>query len=169
MDLHQAFEPALETEAVSDYETERNKPMPSRNHSFIQSRLNIALGKYLDQFEILPELNLAPPGVKPSVPDLCIYPKIEIDLLDDEIKVTDAPITAIEILSPKQSIEDVKEKIFQIYFPAGAKSAWLVVPTFRTVYVFSPDRKYVAFTSGTLHDPATGISLELDSFFPKGH
>jgi Uma2 family endonuclease len=157
---------AFETEVVADYETERSKPMPSLNHSIIQSRLNIALGRYANQFEILPELNLAPPGVKPSVPDLCIYPKMEVDLLNDEIKVTDAPITAIEILSPKQSIDDVKEKIFEIYFPAGAKSAWLVIPTFRTVYVFSPDRKYAAFTSGTLHDPATGISLELDSFFP---
>lgn len=164
MDFHQTLE--LEAERVSDYELERDKPMPSRNHSIIQSRLNIALGKYLDQFEILPELNLAPPGVRPSVPDICIYPKMEIDLLEDEIKVTDAPITAIEILSPKQSIDDIKEKIFQIYFPAGVKSVWLVVPTFRTVYVFTPDRKYATFASGTLHDPATGISLELDSFFP---
>lgn len=56
--------------AETDYEIQRDKPMPSRNHSYIQSRLNIALGQhYLDKFDFFSELNLSPPGVKPSVPD----------------------------------------------------------------------------------------------------
>jgi Uma2 family endonuclease len=156
--------PAIE---YNDYETERNKPMPSRNHSFIQSRLNFALSKhYLDKYDFFSELNLSPPGVKASVPDLCIYPKTLIDLLEDEIQVTEPPITVIEILSPEQGMNSVKNKFFQIYFPAGVKSVWLVVPTLRSVHIFTPDRKYTTFTSGSLNDPATGITLELDEFFP---
>lgn len=157
----------VESELELDYETERNKPMPSRNHSIIQLRLGAALiNHYDDQFNFMGELNLAPPNVKPSVPDICIYPKSLINLLEDEIKVIEPPLTAIEILSPKQSIDDVKDKFFNIYFPAGVKSAWLVIPTFRTVYVFTPDRKYATFNSGTLNDPTLGITLELDEFFP---
>lgn len=161
------FEEEVQTIELEDYETERNRLMPSKNHSIIQSRLNIALGKhYGDQYEFLPQLDLAPPGVKPTLPDLCIYPKRAVDLLEDEIKVTEPPITAIEILSPMQGIEEIKSKFFQIFFPAGVKSAWLIVPPVKTVYIFTPDRKYATFTSGSLHDPATGITLELDEFFP---
>ncbi|HFA51362.1 MAG TPA: Uma2 family endonuclease [Bacteroidetes bacterium] len=150
-----------------DYETERNKPMPSKNHGIIQSRLIIALGvSYLDQYEFISEVKLALPGVKPSIPDISIFPKESVDLLEDEIQMTEPPLTVIEILSPKQSIDDIKNKIFDIYFPAGVRSAWLIIPTLRTVYIFTPDRSYDIFTEGKLHDPATGIELELDSFFP---
>ncbi len=153
--------------AIEDYQTERNKPRPSKNHSYIQLQLGAALvRRFKDQFNFMSELNLSPPGVKASVPDLCIYPKAPIDLLEDEIQVTEPPITVIEILSPEQGMNSVKNKFFQIYFPSGVKSAWLVVPTLRSVHIFTPDRKYTTFTSGSLHDPATGITLELDEFFP---
>ena len=152
----------------TDYVTERNKPMPSRNHGIIELRLGAALFKYYDnQFNLMTEVDVAPPGVKPSVPDICIFPKSPIDLLEDEIRVTEPPITAIEILSPMQGMEELKNKFYQIYFPAGVKSAWLVVPTLRSVHIFTPDRKFVTFNAGKLHDPVTGISLELDEFFPK--
>lgn len=160
--------PVTDALEKNDYEIERNKPMPSKNHSYIQLRLGAALlNAYEDRFNFLSELDLAPPGVKPSVPDICIYPKSPVDLLKDEVKVTEAPITTIEILSPKQGIEDVTSKIFEIYFPAGVQSAWLIIPPLRSVHIFTPDRNHTTFNTGALYDPATGISLALDSFFPK--
>ncbi len=157
----------MEAAALSQYEIERGKPMPSKNHGIIQSRLNIALGKaYADQYEFIVELKFAPVGLKPAVPDLCIYPKMPVDLQQDEISVVEPPITAIEILSPKQSIEEIQSKMFNTYFPAGVQSAWLIVPPLRSVHIFTPDRKFVTFNSGSLHDPATGITLDLDSFLP---
>ena len=165
-DFHFDEEDVDVLELEEDYETERDKPIPSKNHSIIQFRLSIVLGKhYLGQFEFMPEVKVAPPGIKPSVPDISIYPKMKVDWLNDGIEMTEPPITAIEILSPTQSIEEVKDKIFDIFFPAGVRSAWLIVPTFRTVYIFTPDRQYTTFTSGSLHDPATGITLALDEFF----
>ena len=158
---------ASETQDETNFETERNKPMPSRNHAIIQARLIAALiNNFLGKYEIMSEVSLALPNVKPAVPDICIFPKVPVDLLEDEIKITEPPVTAIEILSPTQSLDDVKDKIFDIYFPAGVQSAWLIVPTLRSVHVFTPDRKFVTFNSGKLNDPVTGISVELDDFFP---
>ena len=45
-------------ETLSDYERERGKPMPSKNHSVAQFRLIVALSRYSSDFSILPELNL---------------------------------------------------------------------------------------------------------------
>lgn len=149
------------------YKNERNKPMPSKNHGIIQSRLNIALGKYLSEFEFITELSLTLPDVKSSVPDISIFPKMKIDLFDDEIKVSEPPITVIEILSPTQSVDEIKDKIFDIYFPGGVQSAWLIIPTVRTVYIFTPDKKITTFTEGTLKDAATGIELTLNDFLPQ--
>lgn len=157
----------VESELENEYEIERNKPMPSKNHGYIQSRLNAVLNKYyFEKLNIFSELKIALPGVKPAVPDLSIYPKASINLLEDETEVTEPPLTAVEILSPTQAIEDITDKFFTIYFPAGVKSAWLVILTFRTIYVFTPDHQYTTFAGDTLHDPATDITLSLDEIFP---
>ncbi len=64
------------SESAVRYQRERHKPIPSRNHSAIQSRLIIALGKKYDtKYEFFSELSLNLPDVKPAVPDICIYLK----------------------------------------------------------------------------------------------
>ena len=149
-----------------DYETERNKPMPSLNHGALQMQLGASLFlKYANQFKIVSEVKLALPSVKPAVPDISIFPKMPVDWLNDEIQVTEPPLTVIEILSPKQSIDDIKNKIFDIYFPGGVKSAWLVIPTVQSIHIFSPDRTFKTYTSGKLIDPVTGIELDMDKVF----
>lgn len=168
MDLKEESQTAESYEALEKkYETERNKPMPSKNHSTIQFLLSVALGKYLNEFSFFTELSLTLPDVKPAVPDVAIYPKTKIDLFEDEIKVSEPPITAIEILSPTQSVDEVKDKIFDIYFPGGVKSAWLIIPTVRTVYIFTPDKKVALFRDGLLKDEVTGIELTLNDFLPQ--
>ena len=160
-EFDQVSEPAVQ------YQRERNKPMPSKNHSAIQTLLSAALVfNYKKKYQFFSELSLTMPDVKPAVPDLCIFPKTKLDLLNDEIKVKDVPITVIEILSPKQGIEDIKDKFFNIYFPAGVKSAWLIIPPLRSVHIFTPDKKFVSYNSGKLTDKACGVELELDDFFP---
>ena len=160
-EFDQASEPAVQ------YQIERNKPMPSKNHSAIQTLLCATLVyKYRNQYQIFSELSLTMPDVKPAVPDICIFPKAKLDLLNDEIKVSDVPITVIEILSPKQGIEDIKNKFFEIYFPAGVQSAWLIIPPLRSVHIFTPDRKFTNYYAGKLEDKACKIELELDDFFP---
>jgi len=109
------------TEPISDYELERGKPMPSLNHSLIQSQLiGILWNQYRKDFTFASELSISLAD-KPFVPDLCIYPKRKSDWQNDEIRVSEPPLTIIEISSPKQDFEDFERKL-KAYFNAGVKS-----------------------------------------------
>ena len=60
------------TAEKSNYETEREKPMPSVNHSFVQKRLVVKLdNNYSEKYEVLPELNIDVID-KGRVPDVAI-------------------------------------------------------------------------------------------------
>jgi hypothetical protein len=61
--------------AESTYELERNKPIPSKKHSFAQTRLIIAFAKkYEQKYDIFSELTLRLPNAfQDYVPDLSIY------------------------------------------------------------------------------------------------
>jgi Uma2 family endonuclease len=74
------------------------------------------------------------------VPDLCIYPKRKIDWQNDEIRVSEPPLTIIEISSPKQDFEDFEHKL-KAYFNAGVKSFWLIIPFTETLTIFLSQRK----------------------------
>lgn len=153
-----------ELESLSEYELERGKPMPSKNHSLLQSLIGSAiLFKYKDQYSVLSELSLQF-GSKPFTPDLCIYPKMTPDWFQDEIKVTEPPLTAIEILSPTQGAENFSDK-FNAYFAAGVQSCWFVQPMMQTIFVISPDKKISVFHDDTLTDSANGIFLDLKEIF----
>jgi Uma2 family endonuclease len=147
------------------YELERNKPMPSLNHAKIQFRLAMHLGlAYSSEFDILPELTIAFP-VKPAVPDIAIYPKVADDWQNDVIKRVEIPLLAIEILSPRQVFDDIIDKINTIYFPAGLKSAWVVLPSAQSVMIFTPNAKPRLYNSGIMQDTASGFEVDLDKIF----
>lgn len=150
---------------VSDYELERGKPMPSKLHGYIQSQLILNIGiAYPGKFSVFSELSLKL-GSWESVPDISIFPRMEMDYSEDEIKVTEAPLCAIEIISPSQGLPELFSKAKQ-YFSYGVKSCWLVIPVFKNVYVFSSPTQYQIFRdTETLHDPVIGIQLELSKVF----
>jgi Uma2 family endonuclease len=151
----------------TDYEIERGKPMPSKNHGKIQARLTRALlNKYLDKYDVESEVSLELTSGK-ATPDVIISEPTVDDWMNDEIRVTTPPITAIEILSPKQGLDDIKDKIKDIYFKAGVKSAWLIIPTFQTIYIMTPDLKVQTFIEGIVKDPATGIEINMTDIFGK--
>lgn len=150
---------------VSQYELERGKPMPSKLHGRVQLKLGTALDNaYGNQFSLFSELSMDLNNWE-SVPDLCIYPKMELDYSEDEIQLTEPPLCAIEILSPTQSFQELVSKARK-YFTYGVKSCWLVIPALKNVYVFSsPDAYQIFRDNQTLSDPAIGISLELAQVF----
>ena len=150
-------------EALSDYERERGKPMPSKNHSFVQLYLIKALLRYEAEFSVLPELSLELDG-RTLVPDISVFPKRSPDWLHDQIRVEEAPLLAIEILSPKQAMQDLTEK-FEAYFAAGVKACWLVQPMLRTIAVFEPETDVRVYTEGTVKDAGTGIEVSLAEIF----
>lgn len=147
----------------TQYERERGKPMPSKNHGLVQLYLGIAFSRHDDKFTIIPELSLAITE-KPLVPDLCIYPKLPIDWRHDEIKMSAPPLTAIEILSPTQGMEELIRKA-DAYFEAGVKSCWIVQPFLELIAILVPGEKAKFFDSGDVTDPATGITIQVEEIF----
>lgn len=159
------------TEQLSDYELERGKPMPTLNHAIIQANLIFALKlHYRHLHSIVSEINLTMPSRPDTVPDIAIYPKLQIDFLHDVMSMTDMPLTAIEIVSPShrnagRSDAEIIAK-FERYFNAGVTSCWLVIPSLQAVAVYSSIGKYQFFTNEkTLSDTVTGVELPLSDIF----
>jgi len=100
-----------------------------------------------------------------TVPDIAIYPKLEIDFLHDITSMTEMPLTVVEIVSPSQSDAEILAK-FERYFRAGVKSCWLVMPSLQAIAVYSAIGKYQFFTGDKpLTDSATGIELIVNEVF----
>lgn len=153
----------LSEQAVSDYEKERGKPTPSLNHGILQSKL-IAFLSTQKQFTIGSEITL---DLSPrATPDILIFNKRKPDWQRDERRVSEMPLTVIEILSGTQGMDNFDEKLAR-YFNAGVKSVWLVQPFIETIAVFLPNQKPKVFSSGELFDEATGIRLSLSEIFQE--
>lgn len=151
-------------ESANIYELERNKPMPSKNHGKIQTRLIIGLSKQIDPDSILSEVSLEL-GEWLSTPDICIYPPSPLDVTNDEIRMEMPPLGVIEILSPTQTLNDLTDKAVH-YFESGVKSCWLVLPTLKTIYVFSGSNQFEAFVQDELvKDKVLNIELPLTEVF----
>lgn len=148
----------------SQYEIERGKPMPSKNHSKIQARLsNLILAQYEEQYDVHSELSLEAPN-PPTVPDLCLFPAKPSNWREDEVKVSEVPLTVIEIVSPSQTDTELTQKS-RDYFAAGTKSYWLVQPVLRTIFVLQPNVDELVFHNDILTDPTNGISIDLKKVF----
>ena len=136
----------------------------SLNHSRLTFRLSYLLAQYDDEFDIMPELELELSTGR-SKPDIAIFPNLQYNWEEDIIRFTQAPITAIEILSPTQAFDELTTKIRKTYFPAGVRSAWIVVPSIKTIHVFTTDRQVLTFKDGSLVDKTTNISLLMSEIF----
>jgi Uma2 family endonuclease len=140
--------------------------MPTLNHAIVQGNLIFALKQtYRKQFTIASELNLTMPLRPDTVPDIAIYPKLQIDFLHDITSMTEMPLTVVEIVSPSQSDAEILAK-FERYFQAGVTSCWLVMPSLQAIAVYSAIGKYQFFTEDkTLNDSAIGITIDLSDVF----
>lgn len=146
-------------------ESEISKSMSSRNHAKIQSRMAKILGNQYDEnYDILTEFEVELLG-KRVVPDVCICPYEPSNWQHDVIRGAELPLLLVEILSPRQAFEDIMEKIRDIYFPAGAKSVWVVLPSTESIVVFKPNIKPQTFNQGILKDATSGFEIDLDKVF----
>lgn len=152
-------------EHLSNYERERGKPVPTLNHSVVQGSLIFSLKlRYRQQYTVASELNLTMPERPDAVPDIAIYPKLQIDFFNDVTSMTEMPLTVVEIVSPSQSDAEIIAK-FKRYFNAGVRSCWLVMRSFQAISVYSAFGNYRFFKTDTLTDPVTGIELTLSEIF----
>ncbi len=151
-------------QALSEYELERGKPLLSVNHAFAQYHLITAFSHYAGKYSILPELSLELGG-RPLTPDISICPKHHPDWLHDQVKKTEPPLLVVEILSPKQCLDDLIAKA-ETYLEGGVGSCWVVQPILQLVTILLPGEKPTTCTSGEVTDPGTGISVKIDEVFP---
>jgi Uma2 family endonuclease len=159
------------TELLAEIESEESIDMGSLNHSAIQVNLAVLL-KQVGTFSVYTELSLDTSRLDKTKykfkeeikPDVCIYPKRGLSRPYDILKMTEMPILAIEILSPKQGIQEIVEKI-DAYFALGVRSCWLIDPTTAIVIVYRALDERKVFASGEVIDEIIGIRLPFDEIF----
>jgi len=139
--------------------------MPSKKHSIVQTNI---IGLLFNEQKCKPfielsldasQIDLIPFGLKTKdelVPDISVYlkktlptkptaPQPKSKRLDDDVlKVSVMPDLAIEILSPRQTINELLNK-FNAFFALGIKSCWLVMPAIEIIQVYSPPGLYETF------------------------
>ncbi len=145
------------------YEEERGKPMPSKNHAIIEMNLGMEFAKY-SELRVMPEvtLELCPGDWK--VPDLSVYPREPMDLRHDLARTTEPPLLTVEIVSPSQGMQEIMKKV-DFYLAHRVKSVWVVTPPLREVTIFLPDGSQQSHHGGTVRDPATGLTADLEAVF----
>jgi Uma2 family endonuclease len=118
---------------------------------------------YRKKYRLISEISLELDDWK-SVPDLAIFEKMEIDFIHDEIKMTNIPLAIIEILPPTQGIQELNDKA-ERYFFYGVKSAWLVIPSTRTIAIYHSPYEFQLFTQGIARDNVLDLEVDLKEVF----
>jgi Uma2 family endonuclease len=151
-------------EVISDYEIERGKPMPSKQHALVQTRISGEFYANIPKYLALSEISLDLKG-KEKVPDLAIYEKATFETEGEEIRTIQIPLAVVEILSPTQNINELVEKS-KIYFENGIKSYWLVVPVLKSVFIYHEYGNFIDFQhQEILKDEVLGVELDLKMVF----
>lgn len=154
----------METNVFDLIETYESEDIMSLNHSRIINRVSIALSRYEDEYETFPELELELTTGK-CKPDVAVYKSLPVDWFNDVIYFTQAPIIAVEVLSPKQAFTDLTDKALKQYFPAGVQVVWIIIPTTRIIQALLPDGSIQTWSTGIMRDPVTGLEVDLGYLF----
>lgn len=163
-------------EVIESADEDDDREMPSRNHSFTQARITGLLSNderfspFVELSLDASQMDLSQFGLKIKeeiIPDVCLYPNsVGFNDDEDELKMPEMPLLAIEIISPKQAISDILAK-FKAYFALGVKSCWLVVPPIKTVAVYSQPSHYKTFAMDMTEviDEVMDIRLPIHKIF----
>lgn len=157
---------------LEEEEEEEVEDMGSYNHSTVQANLAFVF-KQLGNYSVAIELSLDSSSLDKTrynvkdelIPDVCIYPKRDLSIPFDILKMDEMPLLVVEVLSPRQFIASLLEK-FRAYFALGIISCWLVEPTTRTVHVYTSMTQWQTFTvADVIHDPALNIDIPCAEVF----
>ncbi|GAK52962.1 protein containing DUF820 [Candidatus Moduliflexus flocculans] len=136
---------------------------PSYHHAYLCGKIITALNQRA-AYAIFSELTIQIQE-KDYVPDVCVYPKRPMNFVEsDIIKMTEIPLMVIEVLSPSQGSQDALSK-FQVYFDAGVKSCWLVIPISTSVIIYTAMDRAQTFHTGEIHDPVLDVRIPLSEIF----
>ncbi|OQY51398.1 MAG: hypothetical protein DRR08_11470 [Candidatus Parabeggiatoa sp. nov. 2] len=152
-----------------EYQEDEVREMPSRNHSFVQTRIASLLfndERFTPFVELsldASQIDLSQFGLKAKdelIPDVCVYPSsVGFNDDDDDLKMLDMPLLAIEIISPRQGISDIIAK-FKAYFALGVKSCWLITPAIKAATIYSQPNRFKTFSMDTA-EVDTEVNIEI--------
>lgn len=172
---------AMQTEIEYDIEdeVEESDDVGSFNHGYLQVRLG-SLFDRMAEFTTVGELSLDVSGVNLSrfdirsqfdlrskeeiKPDLSIYPKRGLSHPKDILKMKEMPLLALEIVSPKQGMYEIAEKV-RLYFELGVQSCWVVEPVTQAITVYASVDQWEIFARGDVVDAKLGIRLAMNTIF----
>ncbi len=172
--MEQLIEPELD-EKVQEY---KGQKMSSVNHSFVQTRI---AGLLFNDERFTPfvelsldasQIDLSQFGLKTKaelIPDVCLYEgRLRFNPSNDILKRADMPLLAVEILSPRQGIDEILGK-FKAYFALSVKSCWLIIPPNQSITVYSTAEQFKTFgTNDTeVNDDKLDIRLSIARLFGK--
>lgn len=145
---------------LEEITVEEEKEMPSLNHSFICAEI---LEQLYENKEIkaLPELTLDID--KGITPDICVYPKAQIqpNFRRDVTRFPVMPILAIEVISASQNIQDLLTKA-DILVEHGVRTVWTVEPFTNTIFVTTKNGEE-KFTNQEIE--SEGIKVDFKKIF----
>jgi Uma2 family endonuclease len=119
------------------------KPMPTWDHSAIQTFLALTLGAFLTRTglgRVMVELRCIfgpSDDERAYVPDLCVVARAA---LSGKRYLRAAPDLAVAVLSPGQNQARFRAKV-QFYLAHGVRLVWVVDPAMSTVMVLTPEQQ----------------------------
>ena|SRR5450432_717120 len=131
--LNTSYDP--DVEYVDGVLVERN--VGDLVHSLVQSNLIFALRTRYPRIYVVPELRSKTAASRYRLPDVCV-----MLVLPKTRYLVDAAFLAVEILSKKDSMSKMMEKLEE-YARKGVPNIWVIDPRLRTIAVYS---------SGTLNE-----------------
>lgn len=155
--------PALEEEEFDD--------MGSFNHSLVQANLAYQF-KLNSDYAVFIELSLDVSSLDSekytlgdeAKPDVCLYSKRPLSIPRDILRMTEMPLLAVEVLSPRQGTGTIIEKI-EAYFALGIRSCWMVDPLTQTVHVYTAPTQRTTYAAGDVIDSTLDLQIPIAAIF----
>ncbi len=159
--------------AVEPIGDEAEDAMPTLGHGLIASRLQQALGPFVEKHDmghVFSAQTFFRIGTDTRDTDLAYVARERLANLPPDLDVDAdfAPDLAVEIASRTDALAAISRKV-RAYLDAGVQAVWVVNPWLRTVEVYRPDGQVTVLTrSQTLSgDPIVpGFSVALSEIFP---
>ena len=148
-----------------DEEVQEDIIVPSRNHALAAQNIGTLLVRHEPPLRVFQTLSLNLDGWK-SIPDVCAFARdrLAIGWSEDEEEVSVPPDLVVEILSPRQSLGPLLDKVRE-YHRHGVKSCWLVVPALRTISVILATGENRSFVEGNFQDEPLGLEAAVADVF----
>jgi Uma2 family endonuclease len=147
-------------------------PRPGYRHGVIVMNIGRILGAVLDlkQYIITGAdsgfiLKADPLSATVRGPDVAVNQRASVGVVPATGYLTQAPMLAVEVVSPGNTASDMEKKVNQ-YLSAGGLEVWLLYPDTRRLYVYSRGtRDAKLFEAHERFASALGQTFEVAPFF----